>query len=168
MTTVREATRGDAEDVMAAHVAAVEAFGPDAYGGEQVAAWAEQPDGAEPYRESVEAADRTLVVAERDGAVAGFGELRFPGEDEDSDRGEVVAVYVHPAHVREGVGSALLGHLEALARDAGLRALDLTASMNAVEFYERRGYERVREDVHETTGGVELGVVVMRKDLGEG
>jgi ribosomal protein S18 acetylase RimI-like enzyme len=37
--------------------------------------------------------------------------------------------------------------------------------MNAVGFYERHGFERVEETVHETTGGVALAVVVMRKVL---
>jgi len=177
--TVREATPGDAEAVAAAHVAAVERFGPTAYDDEQVAAWAERPDGAAPYRENARADDEVFVVADRAGEVVGFGHLRPPAAREapvpddgpgarSNDEGEVTAVYVHGDHASGGVGSALLAHLEAAARERGLDSLVLTASLNAVGFYERHGYERVREGVHETTGGVELEVVVMRRRLDAG
>lgn len=167
--TVRPASPGDAAAIEAAHVAAIERCGPAAYDEEAVAAWAERPDGAEPYREQAAADDgEVFVVAEVDGSVAGFGHLVPPGEREDADAAEpaeVVAVYVHGDHARRGVGTALLDHLEAAARERGAGALVLTASLNAVGFYERHGYERVREAVHETTGGVELDVLDMRKDL---
>jgi putative acetyltransferase len=200
VVTVREAVPGDAEAVMAAHVAAIEQLGPGAYDDGQVAAWAERPDGAEPYREQARADDdEVFVVAEREAPrdsetreaprdsetreaprdsesraepddVAGFGHLVPPGEREEghpAGEGEVRAVYVHGDHAREGVGSALLAHLEDRARERGLAALVLWSSLNAVRFYERHGYERVRETTHETTGGVELGVVVMRKALAD-
>lgn len=62
------------------------------------------------------------------------------------------------------VGSALLAEIEGYARGSGLGSLELSASMNAVGFYERAGYERVREARHDT-GGVDLDVVVFRKTL---
>jgi putative acetyltransferase len=182
VVTVREAVPGDAEAVMAAHVAAIEQLGPGAYDDEQVAAWAERPDGAEPYREQARADDdEVFVVAERGAPrtaesreapdeVVGFGHLVPPGErDEDhpDGEGEVRAVYVHGDHARKGVGSALLAHLEAAARERDLSSLVLWSSSNAVGFYEHHGYERVRETTHETTGGVELDVVVMRKGLAD-
>jgi putative acetyltransferase len=175
--TVRAATDDDAEAVMAAHVAAIERFGPDAYDDEQVAAWAERPGGAEPYRENARADGEVFVVAERVDEVVGFGHLRPPevreagaegGDDGTDTEGEVIAVYVHGDNARSGVGSRLLSHLETAARERGLDALVLTASSNAVGFYERHGYERGRETVHETTGGVELEVVEMRKRLRDG
>ena len=167
---VRDATPEDAEAVMAAHVAAIERFGPTAYDDEQVAAWAERPAGAEPYRENARSDEEVFVVAEQESDVVGFGHLVPPearADDSPDDEGEVLAVYVHGDHAREGVGTALLEHLEAAARERGLASLVLTASANAVGFYERHGYERVQETVHETTGGVELDVVVMRTRLAD-
>lgn len=180
--TVRDASTEDAGAVVEAHVSAIEAAGPDAYDDRQVDAWAERPGGAEPYRENARAGDEVFVVAERpipgapeggaaaaDRGVVGFGHLRPPAvrDDPDPGEGEVTAVYVHGDHQGTGVGRALLDHLEARARERGLDALVLWSSLNAVEFYEGHGYERVREAVHETTGGVELDVVVMRKRLRE-
>jgi putative acetyltransferase len=167
MVTVRDAEPDDAETVAAAHVAAIEELGPAAYDDAQVAAWAERPGGADPYREQARDEDHTFVVGEQGSHVVGFGHLVPPGKREEGREhvGEVRAVYVHGEHVRDGVGTALLEHLEAAARERGLRSLELTASMNAVGFYERHGFERVEETVHETTGGVALAVVVMRKVL---
>jgi len=142
--------------VRSLHVAAIEAFGPEAYDDEQVAAWATSEDD-----DSLERLDDPQVywvVAERAGDLAGFGRL-------DVDEAEVTAVYVHPDHARAGVGSALLANLEGYARGVGLTTVRLWSSRNAVGFYERAGYERVREASHETTGGVALDCVVMEKVL---
>jgi len=156
--TVRPATDGDVADVLDVHVASIRAFGPATYDDEQVDAWAHRPLGVASFRESVRNESTAIVVAERDGEVAGFGRIRL-------DDGTVTAVYVHPDHARTGVGSALLADLESRADAAGQPTLTLRASLNAVPFYERAGYERRRVQTHATTGGVELDVVEMEKDL---
>jgi putative acetyltransferase len=137
----------------ALHTAAVEAFGPDSYDAEQVREWA-GADERSPTDYTVDAAGEHFTVAVRDGEVAGFAHLV-------TDAGEVHAVYVHPDHARRGVGSALLAELEGYARGRELSALTLHSSLNAVEFYEQAGYERVGED--ETASG--LAVIEMEKQL---
>lgn len=165
MTRVRPATLGDARDVLDLHVASIRAFGPEAYDDEEVEAWASTDDSdgsGYPILED----GHYFVVAERgarndpgsEDNIAGFGHLVVP------DR-EVTAVYVHPDHAGAGVGSALLAALEGFARGRGLAELQLVASLNAVGFYERAGYERVGATTHETTGGVELDCVEMAKRL---
>jgi putative acetyltransferase len=177
---VRPATRADVEAVYDLHVASIRAFGPESYDERQVTAWAETefrgPDEHYPVgdpghhfvvarvdRPQAGPQNRAASETNRElaGALAGFGHLAV-------DAREVQAVYVHPEHAQVGVGSALLAHLEGVAYGLDLSELDLTASLNAVPFYEAAGYERVREDVHETSGGgveAELDVVVMRKVL---
>lgn len=152
---VRPATPEDAVALPALHSAAVEAFGPASYDAAQVAAWAKR-DERKP--DDYDLDEGNLVVADRDGAVAGFGHVV-------ADEREVRAVYVHPDHAGRGVGAALLAHLEGYARGRGLAELELASSQNAVGFYERAGYEPVEETVLETRPGVELPVTVMRKDL---
>lgn len=76
---------------------------------------------------------RVFVVAERDGRIVGFGQLHRGGA-------EVEAIYVDPPEARRGVGTALMRHVERAARDASLRTLRLTASLNAVPFYESQGF----------------------------
>lgn len=159
MTEIRPATPADAPEILALHVASIRAFGPEAYDDLQVAAWADKDGGPDRYPIGEEG--HYLAVADRDGAVVGYGHLVAPDD-------EVRAVYVHPDHVDEGVGSAILDRLEARARDRGTEDLHLWASRNAVGFYERRGYDRVEEtEVEKEYDGrqVALSVVRMRKSL---
>ena len=150
---VRPATAADRAALPALHTASVRTFGPEYYDADAVRRWA-KPGGRSPADYEPDTDDEHVVVAVRDGAVAGFGHL-VPAV------GEVHAVYVHPDHARRGVGSALLAELEGYARGRGLDRLSLQSSLNAVGFYERAGYERVGEG--ESPGG--LVVVGMEKVL---
>ena len=157
--TIRPLAPADLETVLRVHVESILAFGSSAYDRREVAAWAAKPEGTRPYERALEDAHTYFVVAERNGDVAGFGGV-------DVDSGEIVALYVDPDHARSGVGSALLSHLETYALDRGYTELSLWSSLNAVDFYERVGYEPLEETVHETTDGVELNCLEMRKRIG--
>lgn len=173
---VRHARPADAEAVCAVHGASVRELGPAAYDDEQVAAWDHDRDPAD-Y--AVTDPTATFVVAEEFGESAGvappdgllgFAELRPAGGDYfervPDDYGEVRAVYVHPDVARRGVGTRLLDRVERSARRAGRRGLGLHASLNAVEFYERAGYDRLVELDHEFgDSGVTGTVVEMGKRL---
>ena len=66
------------------------------------------------------------------------------------------------------VGSALVEWAVTEARERGLAELTLEASLNAVEFYERLGFERTGSHVKELEaddGPVEMRVVHMRRAL---
>ena len=158
---VRPARPEDAHAIFDLHVASIRAFGPETYTDEQVEAWARPPDDAPRY--PIGEPGQYYVVAERGGALAGFGHLTDHAEEYGTDAA-VEAVYVHPDNAGRGVGSAVLAHLEGYARAAGHETLALWASLNAVPFYEASGWERVGERDHETSGAV-LTVVEMRKDL---
>jgi len=180
---LRPARPDDADPLQATHVAAVEAFGPDAYDQRQVRAWAARegdPDLA------LDTDDEQVVVADPepgdevgpDGAdapaVAGFGHVALdeasPPEDRaaalaDRATAEVIAVYVHPAYARSGLGSRLLGWAEARARERDRGVVGLLASNNAVGFYERHGYDPLVEVTIENTGGVEMPTTWMEREL---
>jgi GNAT superfamily N-acetyltransferase len=83
-------------------------------------------------------ARHVFVVAYDDGVPVGCGALRELGDGV----GELKRMYA----ARAGVGSAVLAHLEGVARARGLVRLVLeTRAVNvvAVRFYEKRGYWRV-------------------------
>lgn len=186
---MREATPEDARAVGEVHQCAIRELGASAYTAAQVAAWHDDRDPAD-YELDLEG--RHFVVAERearaeraprtgsgdqrepraeaapgDHRVVGFGDLLPEPESEfvDPVDAEVAGCYVHPEHAREGVGSALLADLEATAREWGADSVGLHASLNAVAFYERKGYDRLRERDHEFGGGETGTVVEMRRTL---
>ncbi len=158
MPSIRRATEADAEPILDLRGAAIRAFGTERYHEEQVERWAAQPLGSAPYIESIRNESESLLVAEVSGELAGFGRIEL-------ETGVVSAVYVHPDHARNRVGSELLSHLESRGRKAGVDSVTLHASLNAVPFYEAHGYERVSTVIHEVTGGVELACVEMARNI---
>jgi len=167
---IRDATHTDRQGIRAVHVRSIRELGASAYSSEQVDAWAAGRESAD-YAAPVDAADTEYVVAVDDSEVVGFGSLTLtpPSEYERPTEAEITAVYVDPAVAREGVGTRIYEELERRARDADVDALGLTASRNAVPFYEAHGYERVTDRDHEFSSseatGVTGTVVKMPKQL---
>ena len=96
-----------------------------------IEAWA----GAKrPERYRLAVAESIMLVAECDGAVAGFGELHLA-------TAELKAVYVRPDSLRRGIGRRVLRTLEEAGRQRGLRRIELRATLNAIPFYQAQGYE---------------------------
>jgi putative acetyltransferase len=88
---------------------------------------------------TVEGMDRKLReleiwVAEVNGVVVGWGAIQ---------RDRLEGLYTDPEFAGRGVGTELLGMLEALMRGRDIPAAALEASSNAEEFYRRRGYEPI-------------------------
>ena len=152
---IRAAVDSDAGAVWTVHTTSIKGLCAGWYTEHEITVWTGRLI-AEAYRRAIEV--HVMVVAERDGAVVGFGEL-------DLDRGEIVAVYVVPAVAGTGVGSALLSHLEETARAAGYERLTLCASLNAEAFYARRGWRAGAREKHRLTPGVAVDCVRMDKAL---
>lgn len=159
---VRRASSGDAEAVCAVHKASVRGLCAGRYSPEQIEAWIgdRRP---EHYRHAVTDGGEVMVVAERRGGggggagIVGFASLQGA---------EVVAVYVLPAEAGRGTGAALLRAIEREARARGVDRLHLSASLNAVPFYEAMGYRPVHATTFFLPGRIELEAVGMEKALG--
>lgn len=98
------------------------------------------------------------VVAEEEGQIVGYAVLNL-------DTGELNAVFVEPSHQRRGIALQLLRQLESMARERGLVRLFLSASLNAVPFYEHAGFVSLREELYPHRCGVDLASVFMEKLL---
>jgi ribosomal protein S18 acetylase RimI-like enzyme len=110
MVIIRRAVGDDCEGILRAHVASIRELCARDYTPEQIEAWA-GPKRADVYLKVMER--HTLVVAEEDGEILGFGEVAVhpegglgPGEV------EICGLYVHPAHGRCGVGRAIVDHVD--------------------------------------------------------
>ncbi len=163
--SLREAVPADAERIRDVHLRSIEELSGQAYSETQVAAWGHDRD---PEEYPIDADETHVLVAEGgDDEIVGFGWLRDGARDHLRAivEGELVAVYVHPAVTRQGIGSRLCEALEAEADGRGIRSLGLWASLNAVPFYEAQGYDRVTAHAHEYRDGVELTLIEMAKRL---
>jgi GNAT superfamily N-acetyltransferase len=96
--------------------------------------------------------DGGLFVAEETAGVVGFGSIEVEAAE------HVRWLYVLPGRQGGGVGSALLGQLERVGWEAGLRSIRLHASPGAVGFYRRNGYREATpdEEVGHDHAGVEM------------
>jgi putative acetyltransferase len=98
------------------------------------------------------------IVAEEAGRMLGYAVL-------DAETGEVDAVFVDPAAHGQGIGRMLLAALEAMAREQDVEKLFLSASLNAVAFYERAGFRMLRERLTPHRSGIAIRAVLMEKRL---
>jgi ribosomal protein S18 acetylase RimI-like enzyme len=92
------------------------------------------------------------VIAHETGNRVGAAWLRVFGPDEPGygyvdDTTPELSIAVVPSRRRHGLGQELLDGLLAAARELGYEAVSLSveADSPAVAFYERNGFERVRE-----------------------
>lgn len=154
--------------IRSVHRRSIRELGRRAYDEHQIDAWAAGCDDAD-YTASIEATGGCVLVAERGGEVVGFASGTTDPDEDDVDA-EVTGLYVAPSVARRGIGSALLAALEGQLAPRGSARIGLTASRNAVGFYERHGYAVREPRTHEFSPHLETGVtgtvVRMRRDLG--
>ena len=121
-----------------------------------LAAWLTAP-APDSLRELV--ANGGGMVAQEAGRLLAYAVL-------DTATGEVTAVFVDPAAQGRGIGSMLLDALQGAAATSGIKHLFLSASLNAVPFYERAGFIALREELYPHRSGIGIPCVYMEKALG--
>lgn len=149
---IRKFKEEDAEEKTEMHLSTIREVNSQHYSEEQIEAWT--TFDSENY---VEETEKEKWVAEEDGKIIGFGDY-IPME------AEITGVYVHPDHLRKGIGSKLLEKMEQAARDQGIEKLTCVSSLTAKEFYRNHGY-KVKKQIKHETSGEELEAYKMEKEL---
>lgn len=103
------------------------------------------------------AASDYIVVVELGGEIVGTGTLMCT---------TISRVFVDPLHQGRGLGKVIMRRLEEKAIAAGVREVDLSASLVAKSFYDALGYTTQREDSIQLESE-ELRYYVMTKRLSE-
>jgi putative acetyltransferase len=133
---------------------AVEELAADDYDADQRAAWASAVANDAAFADHL--ASLLTIVAEADGALAGFAAL------ENNDM--IALLYVHPRHARKGVATQLCDALEKLAAARGTKLITTDASDTAQPFFAGRGYQPMRRNTV-IRDGQWLGNTTMQKAL---
>jgi putative acetyltransferase len=120
----------DAEATSSIFLRAVRETAVAHYSPEQVAAWAADYGDLDSWAAARSAVDTQLAVI--DGQVVGFTDL--------DDKGYIDMLFVDPDFGRQGVASALLASVVALARQRDLAALTTFASLTSRPVFERHGF----------------------------
>lgn len=155
--TIRPFRPDDAEAFLKVHHAAVRGTAAGDYPASVIDAWA--PAILVSHVEQVRA-DRTStrILALLHDEIVGIGEV-VP------DRGELRACYVSPPHGKQGIGRAIVGELEGIARSMGALSLWLDSSLTAEAFYASLGYAVLQRGEHVLVTGVKMACVRMSKEL---
>lgn len=87
--------------------------------------------------------ERLALVAERTGRIVGWGKAGLNVWTSASGHSSL-AVFVHPDHRGDGIGSTLCTRLHQHLRDAGAQRVQVFALQDSGEFARHRGYEPAR------------------------
>ena len=103
------------------------------------------------------AADGHMYVMTEDGVIVGTGTVVQTGELEC----EIIAAFLLPEAIGRGLGTQLFDVLEGDEWCAAAKRIWLTSSVNALDFYEKRGY--VNPNGYRTRGADDLLTMEIRK-----
>lgn len=156
---LRKPVKADARAILECHRQAIQFKALDYYGKKIVESWSPEITFERIQKVEMEIAQSgwIYIVAENTEGIIGFG-IVVP------ENNELRAVYVRPN--RSGsVGTMILQELLSQAKLKGLEYLEMNASSNAAEFYERNGFRTLSDGVHVLNTGDEMACVKMRLDL---
>jgi putative acetyltransferase len=160
---IRRAEAADADDMADAHRDSIRSLGAAHYSPDLVEAWQEGVSG-ELY---VAAMDLGEVFFIATGTIDGRRRvLGFSSDYTIEGTTHGTSAYVRGAVARQGIGARLLRTAEAYARERGATAIEIDASLGAVDFYRANGFEEVSRGETTLTTGRRLPCVFMRKELG--
>ncbi len=95
-------------------------------------------------------------MAEIDGEVVGLGVV-VP------EKHLLGACYVRNAFNNQGIGRAIVRDLEEIAKQYGVKYLEMDASLNAEQFYNAVGYKTIAKGEHIMRSGEVMACVKMKK-----
>lgn len=163
MPTLRMATLADIDAMWALRTRAILHSCPGHYPHEVIAPWSAAPLPRS-YPALVHAGGAVIAQEQEQeqvqepGALLGYAIL-------DAATGEVDAVFVDPQAAGRGIGKTMLAALERMALGHGRTRLYLSASLNAVPFYQAAGFIVLRNAAYPHPCGIALACVEMEKPM---
>lgn len=136
MVEIRKYKTSDCKQIAELFFETVHAVNAKDYTKAQLDAWASGDIDFAVWNESF-LQNHTLVAVEK-GEIVGFGDMRADGY---LDR-----LYVHKDHQGKGIATAILHEIEQHALLLGVSHFATHASITAVEFFKKRGYQIIREN----------------------
>jgi GNAT superfamily N-acetyltransferase len=154
ISLIRKATAADAQSIFDIRIAAINSQCTGHYAADDLARWTA---GAMSPQFVQMVVDKAYVATIGDQVVAsGMVDLAS---------GHVDAVFVSPKLMGQGIGRAMMLHLESLARAAGLEQLKLDSTLNAASFYRSLGFAGDAVASYCSSGGLSLACIPMVKRL---
>ena len=154
---IRPVTTADVDPLAALQELSILRLGTPIYGAAKVRAWARVVH----QFKHVLLEEGRYFVAERAGERVGVGGWSPDGLE--PELAWIRYLFVHPDHVRRGIGRGLVEIAERAAAAAGRLRFEVWSSLNAEPFYGALGYRRLRAARWPVAAEIELDYVLMGK-----
>ncbi len=151
---LRKALPRDAPSIHRLHIRSVRTLCRGHYSQEQIDAWLKDR-GPESYHDGINRDE--MYIAESKGVIAGFGHALS---------GEIRAIFVDPDFTNRGIGKDLLRRGIEMARQEHSGPVKLEATLNAVSFYQKSGFIKIKP-VAVNKNGVDLPLILMQEAVGD-
>lgn len=130
------------------------------YSEEQIQAWIKPwHDEKAPTRDgrtfAQKITEQYFIAAVINNSITGFASVE--------DNGYLDFMYVHKDHQRKGIAKALLAELERYAKEKNIKEINAVVSHTARGFFEKHGWEKIREEVVEVRGAVFVDNIMIKK-----
>ena len=153
---LRRMSTNNVDEIINVHKKSVYGLCKDFYTEEQMKVWTGMFSAK--IGEGLVNPDNIGIVVIEKSSIVGYG--FFNKKDK-----EVKGIYLIPDVAQKGVGYKILSELESIAKEYGLDELVLNSTLNAVAFYEKCGYTKVRNELLQLTDECKLPCVHMTKSL---
>lgn len=157
MLSIRPARPNDAPFMRQVFIESTRATSESYYPREVIDTWSSEVT-VESLERGIDDPANTILVAETNGIICGFGKLSLR-------RCEIDALYVDPKCQGMGVGRALMNAILDICTEHNMQEVELNASLPAVEFYERVGFQVVKEDIYTLSNGFVMSIKRMERNL---
>jgi len=147
----------DVDEVIDVHRKSIYGLCKEFYTQEQMEIWTSMFN-TKIFNEGIKNSNNIGIVATQDNRIVGYGFFNL------EDR-EIKGMYLIPEVIKKGVGQMILTRLELIAKEHNLDKLVLNSTLNAVVFYEKCGYHKIRDEIFELSESCKLPCVYMLKRL---
>lgn len=151
---IRLATADDLDQITQLFQNTVQLINSKDYSPAQIKVWSAGAQSTEGWLSRIR--DQYFIVAQEAQNIVGFASL--------ASDGYLDLMYIHHAHQGKGIGSALIEHLFSYAETKRIPLLASDVSITARTFFEKHGFEVVREQSVDIRG-VSLTNYRMQKSL---
>jgi len=151
----RDMSPNDINEIIAVHKKSVYGLCSEFYSQEDMTIWTDL-FSHKFSDEGIKDANNVGIVAIDNNKIIGYGFINL------NDK-EVKGVYLIPEFTNKGIGKMILSKLESIAQEHKLDELTLDSTLNAVHFYGKCGYKRIRNELFQLTDNCKIPCVHMIK-----
>ncbi|MEZ4740897.1 MAG: GNAT family N-acetyltransferase [Bdellovibrionota bacterium] len=152
---IRKSRLEDSRRIAHVHRRSIRGVCSNSYSQKIIDAWSGGTSAAG-VRRAIKNPEVNNVIAIVDGVICGVAA---------SVKNRIWLLYLHPSWIGKGIGEKLLQRLESDMRKKGIRKITLESSLNALNFYLRNGYQKVKKKTLTFRDGTRVPCVEMTKTI---